>query len=226
MYSEVLPQSRGLKSVDKKREAVSAPREEKRERPIETPERTPRDLNTPPPAVAPPSQPPVQTPPVEEQPHNTPVNQNLPAPERPTPRPTPDAPGRDVVIHPVEIYVPHVVEKSLSPFEQLFEQGIVYYDSGYYDDALVEFDNAMDIDTTEYQLYYYRGCTLLNLDYYEDAIADLDVYIYFFPKDKDALYNRGLAWFYFDNKEKAYWDFDAASKLGDVRAKSLLRRFY
>jgi tetratricopeptide (TPR) repeat protein len=224
MQSEIIPQAREVRQTDKNREMITAPREEKRERPTGVPERTPRNINNPSPVETKPPRPTVTPPPVNKQkvvpetvePHPEPIL--LPVP---LPVPVPNG-GWDKV----DREAPQVYERDLSPFDEFYEQGIVYYDSGYYNEALVEFDNAMDIDTAEYQLYYYRGCTLLKLDYYEDAIADLNVYIKFFPEDRDALFNRGLAWFYFNNKETAYRDFDAASKLGDARAKSLIRRFY
>jgi tetratricopeptide (TPR) repeat protein len=225
---EALPQSTtSRKPRVTQEEPVAAPKDETRQRPTEIPDRTPRPVNNPTPVVTPPVEPqpvepqPVYTPPAETPPSNTPPDEPVYSPPHHEHNPEPQQPEVIIIDR-----SPVIVEKELSPIDLFTEQGIEYFDEGYYADALIEFNNALEIDTTQYDLYYYRGCTLLKLEDYTGTVEDLDIYLYFFPEDKDALYNRGLAWFYLNDKNTAYLDFDAASKLGDKRAKSILRRFY
>jgi tetratricopeptide (TPR) repeat protein len=210
---EMQSQTRDRKIKGVEREAIQAPKEEKRERPAKAPDRQERNFNIP-----------TYTPPADPVPVYHPAPDYHPEPEiiydpQPVIIDAPKTPrGGDP-------YLPEITKRP-TLFDLYTEQGVEYFDSGYYAEALVEFDNAMAIDSTEYALYYYRGCTLLKLDYFPDAISDLNIYIMYFPEDKDALYNRGLAWLYMDNKSIAYDDFNAAARLGDKRAASILKRFY
>ena len=61
-----------------------------------------------------------------------------------------------------------------SESETLFYSGNVYSELGNFDDAIIDFTQAIEIDTTNFESYYGRGSAYLEIKQYELAIHDFD----------------------------------------------------
>lgn len=104
--------------------------------------------------------------------------------------------------------------------------GIAEYKEGDYVNALKDLTIAVEEDSNDYELYYYKGLTELKLHFYEDAENDFSKYIEYFFFEPDGYFQRGLAKFYLNKKENAKEDFEIAADIGHKMAISILKRFY
>jgi len=105
-------------------------------------------------------------------------------------------------------------------------EGITKFEEKDYFGALKDFNNAINNDTSDYELYYYRGLTHLRIKNYLDAINDFDNYLEYFFYEAEGYFQRGLAKFYLNEKQEVLEDFRIAADMGDKRAASIIRRFY
>ncbi|MCJ7542625.1 MAG: tetratricopeptide repeat protein, partial [Desulfobacterales bacterium] len=77
------------------------------------------------------------------------------------------------------------------------KQGISYGKKGQYDQAISNFNKALEINPKLAVVYYNRGLAFDNKGQYDQAISDYTKAIELNQRYADAYYNRGLA---FDNK--------------------------
>lgn len=97
-------------------------------------------------------------------------------------------------------------------------RGIIFFQAGSYDDALLQFKNAIDTNTwaneliSESYLYFYRGSSYLFKGENNDAIADLSKAIDLNTNFSEAYNNRGLAYSAEGNDTLALDDFKRAYK--------------
>ena len=104
--------------------------------------------------------------------------------------------------------------------------GIEKYKEGEYLDAFDDLNAAIEEDTTDYELYYYRGLVELRIHLYEEADVDFTKYLEYFFYEPDGYFQRGLSKFYLNEKEAAKKDFQIAADMDHKMAISILRRFY
>ncbi len=104
--------------------------------------------------------------------------------------------------------------------------GIVKYKDGDYTGALEDLNAALEKDSNDYELYYYRGLVELKIKFFEEVKVDLSKYLEYFFYEPDGYFQKGLAKFYLNEKEEAKEDFQIAADMDHKMAISILKRFY
>ena len=107
---------------------------------------------------------------------------------------------------------------------ELLELGVQKRDSGRLQEALVDFNKAIQLNPQVAFAYLYRGVTYGDLGEFENAIADYDKSIELAPTLVMAYYNRGKAHAALDEIEKAIADYTKAIELDPTIAQAYLRR--
>ncbi len=133
---------------------------------------------------------------------------------------------KDYIDEPVRY---HPVRPFIKKSEEIYDpiaSGLAKLEELDYLGALKDFNNAIETDTANYELYYYRGLAYLKLKNYIESIEDFDVYLDYFFYDMEGYFQRGLAKFYLREKVSAFDDFSIASDMGHKIAASILKRFY
>ena len=82
-----------------------------------------------------------------------------------------------------------------------------------YDQAIVEYTEAIRLSSKYAEAYNNRGLAYYNKQDYDRAIADYDQAIKLEPKNADAYNNRGIAYRNKDDYDRAIADYDQAIKL-------------
>lgn len=105
-------------------------------------------------------------------------------------------------------------------------QGIAYYDAQQFDDALEAFNKAIEKDTNNPKLYYYRGLIWAQKRYYYKAIFNFNSAIRIHPEYAQAHYNRGLVHFKLKKYRDAYHDVSRSLQIdpNNHEAKALKKR--
>jgi tetratricopeptide (TPR) repeat protein len=122
----------------------------------------------------------------------------------------------------IDVYVPYPEYTEIN-FKQ---DGIQKYEDGDYLTALEYLTIAIEEDSNDYELYYYRGLVELKIQLYEEAEEDFDKYLEYFFYSADGYFQRGLAKFYLTEKAEARKDFEIAADMGHKQAISILKRYY
>jgi tetratricopeptide (TPR) repeat protein len=164
--------------------------------------------------------PPKRNPHAYDPPVNDPVVYNPPVYDPPIQQPEPP-----VIIeeHPIIIiYRPKEPEEPYDPIKT----GLAKLDDLDYIGALADFNNAIEDDTSNYKLYYYRGLALLNLKDYIESIKDFNIYLKYFFYDMEGYFQRGLAKFYLREKINALEDFQTAAEMGHKMSAFIIKNFY
>ena len=92
------------------------------------------------------------------------------------------------------------------------------------EDAITEFDRAIELDPRNLKAYGNRGVSKAGLGRYEDAIADYDWVIELDPGNAKGYHNRGNAKHALGRYEDAIADFDKALDLDSSRGLSYVSR--
>jgi tetratricopeptide (TPR) repeat protein len=95
---------------------------------------------------------------------------------------------------------------------------------GRWEEAIAEFDKAIDLDPDYAMAYYNRGLTYHKLEKHDQAIADYGKAIELDPGYSEAHYNRGHAFFELDEYGLAIADFDKAISLDPDDAEAYVNR--
>lgn len=101
----------------------------------------------------------------------------------------------------------------VSEAEQHYNAGVDLYDQGRFSEAIVEFNEAIELEPEMAEAYCNRGAAYIQLGNYERAIEDLDEAIRFDPQYADAYRNRGFAYFLLGEFDGAVEDLDEAIRL-------------
>ena len=113
----------------------------------------------------------------------------------------------------------------LTPWDYL-RRGNRHYDAGEYDDAITDYNQAIDLDSNIAAAYYNRGVAYTKLGKYAEAIADYDQAITLDPQDAAAYNNRGIAYRNLGKYAEAIADYDQAITLDPKYAAAYNNRGY
>ena len=92
-------------------------------------------------------------------------------------------------------------------------RGNAYRHQGQFDEAIAEYNHALQVKTDYSLAYYYLGLTHERQGIYETALTDETKYIELEPKDPDGFTMRGLAYYLMGQYAHAIDDFDQAKGL-------------
>ncbi len=94
------------------------------------------------------------------------------------------------------------------------DRGVVYLSRGEYDQAISEFNKALEINSQNSEAYKNRGTAYMKKGQYDQAISDYTKVLEINPKDAEVYNIRGRA-YYFEGKYKESWeDLNKAEGLG------------
>jgi tetratricopeptide (TPR) repeat protein len=102
--------------------------------------------------------------------------------------------------------------------------GNTYFGIGDYQEAIKDFDRAIELDPKLAGAYWGRGKTYHELGDYQEAIKDFDRAIELDPKLAGAYWSRGKAYQKLGNQQQANEDFKTAGKLNDQEPQDISRR--
>jgi tetratricopeptide (TPR) repeat protein len=97
-----------------------------------------------------------------------------------------------------QIYQPNIntqeEKKDISASHAVLNKGLDYLDRKMYDDAIAEFNKAIEINPDYTDAYYNRGLSNAKKGNLDQAISDYSKAIEINPNDADTYFNRGLAY--------------------------------
>jgi len=95
-------------------------------------------------------------------------------------------------------------------------KGIHYANKGLWDDAIAEYDRAIELNPRFVEAYFVRGVVYTEgKGQYDKAISDFSKVIEITPEDADAYHNRGVAHYLIGDYSKAWEDVHKVESLGD-----------
>jgi tetratricopeptide (TPR) repeat protein len=105
-------------------------------------------------------------------------------------------------------------------------RGVCYHSLGNYEQAVRDYDTALELDPDDAEVLAYRGAAYRNLEEYSDAMDDLTAAI-----DLDETYayawrERGLVYYDIDEYEEAIIDYNEALHLDPDHALTYFNRAY
>jgi len=104
------------------------------------------------------------------------------------------------------------------------ERGKVALWNNNFQTALNDLNKAVELDSTNFETFYYRGLVLLYMNRYVLAIEDFSKSIKLNSKFADAYNNRGLAYSFIEDTENAYYDFTKAIELDPKFTEAYINR--
>ncbi len=107
----------------------------------------------------------------------------------------------------------------------LKEQAIKDYYDEYYFDALIDLNAAINKDSLDFELYFWRGMVWFKLTEYESSVTDFSKYLKYYD-DAEAYFHRGLANLFLINKLEAFHDLQKADELGYPKAADILDKYF
>lgn len=93
-------------------------------------------------------------------------------------------------------------------------QGIIYIEEGKYDQAISEFNKAIEIDSSNAVSYFNRGLVYLGKGQFDEGISDLNKSIEINPSDGQTYYYRGRVYYLKKEYDKSWADVKRAQDLG------------
>jgi tetratricopeptide (TPR) repeat protein len=97
--------------------------------------------------------------------------------------------------------------------EQWLNEGVRHFDAKRYEQAITDYDHAIELDSQYTLAYFNRGNAYYGLKRYWQAIADYDRVIQLDPQYTDAFINRGNACYTLIKLERAIADYDRVIQL-------------
>jgi tetratricopeptide (TPR) repeat protein len=95
-------------------------------------------------------------------------------------------------------------------------KGAIYADKGLWDEAIAEYNRAIELNPRFVEAYFARGVAHIEgKGQYDKAISDFTEAIKIAPEDADAYNNRGVALHLNGDYEKAWEDVHKVESLGD-----------
>ena len=94
------------------------------------------------------------------------------------------------------------------------DRGVSYFKKGQYDQAIADYNRAIEINPKDAKAYNNRGIAYGEKGQYGLSIADFNKVLEISPRDADAYINRGHTYMKSGNKQKACSDWKRACELG------------
>ena len=105
-------------------------------------------------------------------------------------------------------------EKEREELNYYYNRGDTFFDLGKFEDAIQNYDKAIELDSNVNSVYYYnRGNAYFSLGKFEEAIQDYNKAIDLNPNDDLSYSNRGNAYFSLGKFEDAIQDYNKAIDL-------------
>jgi len=104
-----------------------------------------------------------------------------------------------------------------------FSLGKTYLGLGNYQQAIEDFDRAIELDPEFAEAYWGRGKTYHGLGNYQRAIEDFNRAIELDPEFAEVYWDRGKTYNELGSRQQALEDWKAAAKLGNEQAQDILK---
>ncbi len=105
-----------------------------------------------------------------------------------------------------------------------FYRGNAYADLGQYEQAIADYNQAIQINPQDAEAYNNRGIAYADLGQYEQATADYNQALQINPQLAEAYYNRGNAYYDLGQYEQAIADYTQAIQINPQLAKAYHNR--
>ena len=120
----------------------------------------------------------------------------------------------------------HILE--LNPQKQIRaiiykHRGMAYFAQSKYDEAILDFSDALEHDPKSYIAAYYRGVVYSVTGKYTDAIEDFTMSLKINPYQSYCLFRRGQAYYHVGDYPKALSDCDSSMSMGSGH--EVIRKF-
>ena len=102
-------------------------------------------------------------------------------------------------------------------------RGVVKYRLKRYEEAIVDFDDAIRLSIKNPRVYFFRGLSKKRLGQYTTSILDFDIAIRLEPDYASSHYQRGAANFKLERYTEAKVDLEKALSLGRHEDDELMR---
>jgi tetratricopeptide (TPR) repeat protein len=102
----------------------------------------------------------------------------------------------------------------------LLQRGKLYFDLHEFDKAINDFNAALSIDASLYQVYFDRGMVLSRNGKIDEGIKDLTVFIKHHPENSQAFTKRGVRYIWAGKLEPAQKDLQTAIKLDNSNSEA------
>jgi putative GTP pyrophosphokinase len=103
-------------------------------------------------------------------------------------------------------------------------RGMAYFARSHYEEAILDFTKALELDPKSYKAPYYRGVVSSVLRRYSEAIEAFNQSLEINPYQAYCLYRRGQAWYHLEDYPQALADCEAALSLEPFESAKKLRR--
>ncbi|MGD8926876.1 MAG: tetratricopeptide repeat protein, partial [Thioalkalispiraceae bacterium] len=112
------------------------------------------------------------------------------------------------------------LEKNPTDVESLVKRGNLYFMLREFDQAVENYDRALDLDSQTDAAYFGRGMALGRQGFIKKGIKDLSVYIKRHPSSSLAYTKRGVRYLWINEQVKAQQDFNKAIELNPKNAEA------
>ena len=112
------------------------------------------------------------------------------------------------------------VEKSRIAYDKGVE---LMFKHAQYAEAEEQFTKAIKYDETNYEAYYYRGCSKFNRGLYEKAIVDYEKALEIHPNYADAEFSLGNVYFLLKDHDMSCYYYKAAKRDGRKNMEDYLK---
>jgi putative GTP pyrophosphokinase len=92
-------------------------------------------------------------------------------------------------------------------------RGMANFAQSQYGDAITDFTQSLELDSTSYKAAYYRGVVQAVLQHYDDAINDFSLSLTINPYQPFCFYRRGQAFYHLEDYSEALADCESALEL-------------
>ncbi|MCK9614063.1 MAG: tetratricopeptide repeat protein [Candidatus Omnitrophica bacterium] len=109
--------------------------------------------------------------------------------------------------------------------KELLEKGKQFYEEHKYDEAITEYNKAIELNPNYAEAYNNRGVAYNVKGSYDQAISDFTRAIEINPSYAEAYYDRAVAYYWKHEPDKGWDDMQKAEKLGAIGNPDLIKLF-
>ena len=102
------------------------------------------------------------------------------------------------------------------------KRGTAYLKKGQYDEAIGEYNKALEINPRSAVAYYNRSVAYTSKGQYDKAVTDCSSALQLNPRDANSYYSRGVSYWHLGSKDEAIKDLQSAAKLKHKGAQDFL----